>query len=96
MVAPLQPGVAEVIETRPDEELRTGPPDAAHIVKADGGDAAAKVVEARVYGTPLEALCGVVFVPQRDPTKLPLCATCKDIYETYRAFNEGLPDNPDP
>ena len=93
MVAPLQPGVAEVLETRPADEPRTGEPEAAHIVKSDG-DAAAKVVEARVYGTPLEALCGAVFVPQRDPTRLPLCATCKDIYETYRAFNEGLPDSP--
>lgn len=95
MATPLETGVGEVVVTRPDEELRTGPPDAAHIVKSDGGDAVAKVVEARVYGTPLEALCGTVFVPQRDPTKLPLCATCKDIYETYRAFNEGLPDQPD-
>ena len=95
MTTPLETGVGEVVVTRPDEELRTGSPEAAHIVKSDGGDAVAKVVEARVYGTPLEALCGTVFVPQRDPTKLPLCATCKDIYETYRAFNEGLPDQPD-
>ena len=95
MTTPLAPGVGEVVLTRPDEELRTGPPEAAHIVKSDGEDAVAKVVEARVYGTPLEALCGAVFVPQRDPTKLPLCATCKDIYETYRAFNEGLPEQPD-
>ena len=94
MVAPLRPGVGEVLENRPREEPRTGEPDAAHIVKSDGGDAVARVVEARVYGTPLEALCGVVFVPQRDPTKLPLCATCKDIYDTYRAFNDGLPENP--
>ena len=94
MVAPLSTGVGEVVDTRPDEELRTGKPEAAHIVKSDGGDAVARVVEARVYGTPLEALCGVVFVPQRDPSKLPLCATCKDIYETYRAFNDGLPENP--
>ena len=87
--------MAEALETRPEEETRTGPPEAAHIVKTEGGDAAAKVLEARVYGTPLEALCGVVFVPHRDPTKLPLCATCKDIYETYRAFNDGLPDQPE-
>ncbi|HET7488784.1 MAG TPA: DUF3039 domain-containing protein [Acidimicrobiales bacterium] len=95
MATPLETGVGEVVSTRPDEDVRPGEPTAAHIVKADG-DAAAKVVEARVYGTPLEALCGVVFVPQRDPTKLPLCATCKDIYDTYRAFNEGLPDQPKP
>lgn len=94
MATPLTTGVGEVTETRPDEELRTGKPEVAHIVKTSDGDAAAKVVEARVYGTPLEALCGAVFVPQRDPTKLPLCATCKDIYETYRAFNEGLPETP--
>jgi len=94
MTAPLQPGRTEVLERRPEEELRPGEPTAAHIVKSSGGDAAAKVVEARVFGLPLEALCGVIFVPQRDPTKLPLCATCKDIYETYRAFNEGLPDQP--
>lgn len=93
MTAPLTTGVGEATSTLPDEEVRTGKPEVAHIVKADG-DAAAKVTEARVYGTPLEALCGAVFVPQRDPTRLPLCATCKDIYETYRAFNEGLPDNP--
>jgi len=93
MPAPLSTGVKEVIVTRPDDETTTGEPKIAHIVKADG-DATAKVVEARIYGTPLEALCGMVFVPQRDPTRLPMCAACKDIYETYRVFNEGLPDNP--
>ena len=93
MTAPLTTGVGEVTSTHPDEELQTGKPDMAHIVKAEG-DAAAKVVEARVFGTPVEALCGAVFVPQRDPTRLPLCPVCKDIYETYRAFNDGLPDSP--
>jgi hypothetical protein len=96
MVTPLSTGVGEVLDTRPESEPRTGEPTAAHIVKSAGGDATAKVLEALVYGTPLEALCGVIFVPQRDPTKLPLCATCKDIYETYRAFNDGLPDQPKP
>jgi len=94
MATPLSTGVGEVVDTRPDEELRTGEPVAAHIVKSDGGDAVAKVVEARVYGTPLEALCGVVFVPQRDPTRLPMCGICKDIYEAYRAFNGDLPESP--
>jgi len=89
------PGVGEVVITRPEDEPVTGEPIAAHIVKSGEGDAAAKVVEARIYGTPLEALCGVVFVPQRDPSKLPLCAACKDIYDTYRVFNEGLPDQPE-
>ncbi|TSA52089.1 MAG: DUF3039 domain-containing protein, partial [Actinobacteria bacterium] len=46
----------------------------AHIVKTDPGeDAASKVLEARIYGTPLEALCGHVWIPSRDPKQLPLC-----------------------
>lgn len=93
MSTPLSTGVREAIATRPEDETITGVPQVAHIVKTDG-DAAAKVVEARIYGTPLEALCGMVFVPQRDPTRLPMCAACKDIYEAYRVFNGGLPDNP--
>ncbi len=90
----LSTGVGESVATKPHHEPRTGEPEVAHIVKSTGGDAAARVVEARVYGTPLEALCGAVFVPQRDPSRLPLCATCKDIYDAYRAFNEGLPEQP--
>jgi hypothetical protein len=35
-----------------------------------------------------------VWVPSRDPKQLPLCDTCKDIYETYRAFNDGLNERP--
>jgi hypothetical protein len=93
MSSPLSTGVKQTVITREEDETVTGEPKVAHIVKTDG-DAAAKVVEARIYGTPLEALCGVVFVPQRDPTKLPMCAACKDIYDTYRIFNEGLPEGP--
>ena len=95
MTTPLKTAPSEVITTRPEDDLQTGEPEAAHIVKSEDGNAAAKVLEARIYGTPLEALCGVVFVPKRDPSKLPLCAACKDIYDTYRAFNEGLPEQPE-
>lgn len=82
---------------RPDVERvpQTGEPSAAHIVKVGPDeDAAAKVLEARINGTPLEALCGHVWVPSRDPKQLPLCDVCKDIYETYRAFNDGLNERP--
>jgi hypothetical protein len=78
-----------------DEVTQPGDPTAAHIVKTDPGEsAAAKVLEARIYGTPLEALCGHVWVPSRDPKQLPLCEKCKSIYDMYRAFNDGLPDQP--
>lgn len=79
-----------------DEELQTGEPAVAHIVKTEPGEtAAAKVLEARIYGSPLEALCGHVWVPSRDPKQLPLCEKCKGIYEMYKAFNDGLNETPD-
>ena len=75
--------------------LETGKPASAHIVKTDPGEnATAKVLEARIYGTPVEALCVHVWVPSRDPKQLPLCEACKSIYEMYKAFNEGLGDQP--
>ena len=85
------------VETIPlqDEELETGEPAMAHIVKTEPDEsAAAKVLEARIYGTPVEALCGHVWVPSRDPKQLPLCAECKSIYEMYKAFNGDLPEQP--
>ena len=84
-------------ETRPDLEHvhETGEPVMAHIVKTEPGEnAAAKVLEARVTGTPIEALCGHVWVPSRDPKQLPMCQACKEIYDTYRAFNDNLGETP--
>ena len=93
--APLTTRSVETI-TRTEEVLETGEPAVAHIVKTGPGEsAAAKVLEARIYGSALEALCGHVWVPSRDPTKLPLCETCKSIYEMYKAFNDGLNDQPE-
>ena len=91
----LQTMPAEVI---PDveEEVETEGPTVAHIVKTEPGEsAAAKVLEARIYGTPLEALCGHVWVPSRDPKQLPLCEACKSVYDMYRMFNDGLNNSPD-
>ena len=84
-------------ETRPVTEQvpETGEPAAAHIVKTEPGESAqAKVLEARIYGTPLEALCGHVWVPSRDPKQLPMCQKCKEIYEMYRSFNDNLNESP--
>ena len=86
---------ADAVETRREHVPQTGEPECAHIVKTDGDEsAAAKVLQARIEGTPLEALCGHRWVPSRDPKQLPLCAKCKDIYDTYRAFNDGLNESP--
>jgi Protein of unknown function (DUF3039) len=92
-VQPAVRPVESVPET--DHVPESDKPKSAHIVKTDPGEnAAAKVLEARIYGTPLEALCGHVWIPSRDPKQLPLCEECKSIYEMYRAFNDGLNDQP--
>lgn len=84
-----------VTETVTDRVPATGRPDCAHIVKVEPGETAtAKVLEARITGTPIEALCGFVWVPSRDPKQLPLCEECKQIYEVYKSFNDGLHDLP--
>ena len=68
-----QPGGAT--ETLLDRTPQTGEPECSHIVKTDGDEsAAAKVLQARIEGTALEALCGHRWVPSRDPKQLPLCA----------------------
>ena len=84
------------VDTRTDQETETSEPTAAHIVKVGRGeDAATIVLEARINGTPVEALCGFVWVPSRDPRQLPVCEECKNIYGMYRAFNDGLGETPD-
>jgi hypothetical protein len=97
-MSPLETAPADVdlapLETT-DETTQTGEPTAAHIVKVRPGEnAAAVVLEARVMGTPVEALCGFVWVPSRDPKQLPVCEECKSIYSMYKAFNDGLRDTP--
>ena len=90
--------VTAPVETRPitDANPETDEPKSAHIVKVEPGESAvAKVMEARIYGTPIEALCRFVWVPSRDPKTLPMCEECKSIYELYRSFNDGLRDTPD-
>ena len=56
-----------------DPDLEQGEGRKAHIVKRDG------LTEAYVYGNPVEALCGYVWVPSRDPKQFPLCEQCKEI-----------------
>jgi len=46
-----------------------------HYVRKD------KVVASAVSGTPVMALCGKVWVPNRDPKRFPVCPTCKEILD---------------
>ena len=54
-----------------------------HYVRKD------KVVESAVMGNPVVALCGKVWIPNRDPEKFPVCPECKEIYEQMRNNEEG-------
>ncbi len=88
-------------QTLPRADL--GPPELAegpktHIVKRAPGDprtAAAIVMEARINGTPVEALCGHVWVPSRDPKSHPLCQLCKDIWDLHGDLGDA-PKGMDP
>ncbi len=55
----------------------------AHYVKRD------KIVESAVLGEPVIALCGKVWVPNRDPSKFPICPTCDAIYKGLRSDSDS-------
>jgi hypothetical protein len=55
----------------------------AHYVQKD------RITESAVTGTPVIALCGKVWVPNRDPKRYPVCPECKKIYES---LPESVPD----
>jgi hypothetical protein len=83
------------IETITDEVVDLDPAKHAHIVVTPPGQTATAVIlQARIEGTPVTALCGHVFVPQRDPQQLPICPKCKEIYDLMRMMNEDLHETP--
>lgn len=45
--------------------------------------AQAYIMEARIEGREVEALCGYRWVPQRDPKQYPICSKCIDIYKGH-------------
>jgi hypothetical protein len=55
----------------------------AHYVQKD------KIMESAVSGTPVIALCGKVWVPNRDPKKYPVCPACKEIYDSMASGDDG-------
>ena len=41
-----------------------------------------KIMGSMVARAPLIALCGMVWVPTRDPERFPVCPKCKEIFES--------------
>ena len=48
----------------------------AHYVAKD------RIMESRITGRPVVALCGKIWVPKRDPSQYPVCPDCRRIYES--------------
>jgi hypothetical protein len=64
-------------DTRPDLSHGDGDHERfAHYVQKN------KIMESAVSGAPVIALCGKVWVPNRDPKKYPVCPECKEIFES--------------
>jgi len=67
-------GVAPEIKSEP----RLGEGDGSHdrfahyVSKAD-------IVRSNVEGVPVVALCGKKWIPNRDPSRYPVCPTCKEL-----------------
>jgi hypothetical protein len=47
---------------------------------------AASVTEGYVMGTPVQALCGKIFIPSKNPERLKICPICKEIVEEVSFF----------
>jgi hypothetical protein len=75
-----------IVEEVSDPELEDEDPRFSHLVGpiyTDEGkiSGSARVTEAMIMGTPVEALCGYTWVPSRNPDRYPLCPRCKEINE---------------
>jgi DUF3039 family protein len=64
-------------DTRPDLSHGDGDHERfAHYVQKE------KIMQSAMSGAPVIALCGKVWVPNRDPKKYPVCPECKEIFES--------------
>ena len=80
MTAVSDTDVGTVLDERTDERLDDGDHERlAHYVKK--GD----IVKSAVTGTPVTALCGKVWVPNRNPERFPVCPECKAIFAAAKA-----------
>ncbi|NQV06805.1 DUF3039 domain-containing protein [bacterium] len=64
------------IEEQIDQRLSEGDGDHdrfAHYVRKED------IVRSNVEGVPVQALCGKMWIPNRDPNRYPICPTCIEI-----------------
>jgi len=71
-------GTSTLLEQEVEATPRTSYSDGdherfAHYVRKE------KILESAMSGDPVIALCGKVWVPGRDPSRFPVCPTCREI-----------------
>lgn len=77
-----QPGQSVGVLERIEEQVTPGDEERfAHYVRKD------RMVESSVYGKPVVALCGKIWIPSRNPDKYPVCPTCAEILKQMN--NQG-------
>lgn len=74
--------VEEVVETTTGDHDRF-----AHYILADNPEAV--ILAAMIEGTPVQALCGKVWVPSRDASRYPVCPTCREVKD--QILNPSVP-----
>ncbi len=66
----------EILDTNLEEQLdENGDKAYAHYAEA------ASVTEGYVMGTPVMAICGKIFIPSKNPERLQICPSCKEIMD---------------
>ena len=69
----IKPAIIVDEETKLEVEDDGGHDRFAHYVRKSD------IVRSNVEGVPVMALCGKVWIPNRDPSRYPVCPTCKEI-----------------
>lgn len=82
-----------------EDEIQTtdNPDEAAHMVVVPPEEKdqtpQAYVLRARIEGFPIIAICGHIFIPQKDASGLSACSPCWEIYKSLVKDHGGeLPD----
>lgn len=74
-------------------------PESAHIVMVPPGEPDqsphAYIMRARVEGFPITALCGYVWIPNKQATGLPVCDECSAIHDYLMSGKDGFGETPE-
>ena len=73
--------VLDLVDTDVDQQTNSNDNnELAHYAEA------ASVTEGYIMGTPVQALCGKIFIPSKNPERLKICPICKEIVEEVSFF----------